>query len=136
MSSGNSGSIDPDEQRARFLDLNIERIEQCYVQAVADGMQEPIVLALDTRDETARAVVEALPDLARMPSDDCENPGVVFAMPVDEARVRLGDVHQQTTFFIDHVVKMRELIAKKRTLVIFMMISFELIECKLHPLPE
>lgn len=131
-----SGEFDPEEERANFLSLNIERIEQCYLKAFDDGMEEPIVVVLDARDETAQAMMEAMPDLATPPSEDSENTGVVFAMPVEEARTRLGAVHKQTTVFIDHVLKMREMIARNRRLIMFLMISFELIECKLHPLPE
>lgn len=132
----NPGDFDPDEERRNFLSLNIERIEQCYVQALEDEMEEPIVICLDSRDETAQAAIEALPDLATPPEPDSDNPGVIFAMPVDDARAKLGEVHSQTKVFIDHVMNMRQMIAKNRKLVTFLMISFELIECKLHPLPE
>jgi hypothetical protein len=38
------------EARQQLIDFNIEKIEQCYVQAKAKGMAHPVILVLDLRD--------------------------------------------------------------------------------------
>jgi hypothetical protein len=42
-----------------YAQRNLERIEVAYLQAIREGAEGPIILALDLRDPRARAVAEA-----------------------------------------------------------------------------
>lgn len=125
-----------EEAKGQFLSLNIERIEQCFLQAVEDGEDEPIVIALDARDDTSQAIMQSLPEEAPQPPAESDNPGVIFSMSIDEAHQKLGAVHAQAATFIDHAAKAWRLMGKNKRLALFMVISNGLIECKVHPMPE
>jgi hypothetical protein len=97
----------PEEQRRQLLLLNREQIEYAYEKAVSKGVDDPVVLVLDLRDE--RAVYLALRaglsmDFIDAWREKCYANGVVptqiFSAPRWAAILTIGPLTPKSTFGI------------------------------------
>jgi hypothetical protein len=88
--------MDAQQRRRRFALNCRSSVYRVYAQAVADGLSQPVIFALDLRDRLACELALAVTspeELAHKKTTDTQHdlkPLLVFPLPADEAAALIG----------------------------------------------
>jgi hypothetical protein len=95
-----------DDERKKLLDINKERIEQAYLQFIAKGSTDPLIVALDVNCSIAKSLLAKVQDLTQHANPNEANPLIIFPISTEEAIKRFTPVNPTISNILNALAQM------------------------------